>query len=173
MQQPYRNKMDKTGECSATGLNAEDLFYKILSKKGDIRRATRNEQIKHIDLILTADGKTTSFDVKAMKKASRSHVEVSSELVWLEFKNIAGNLGWMLAESLDFLAFEREKDFVVVDRKLLLELSLKICDLTKIVKSSSQALYSSYTRWGRADQISQIKMSDILSIQHEVWEKII
>jgi hypothetical protein len=167
----YTNELDSFGKCAKTGQMAEDLFYKILTQKGKVRAATTSENKAHTDFFLTIGDKTFTYDVKALKKASRNDSNTSDELVWLEFKNVHGNLGWLHAESLDYLAFERKTDFIVVDRKLLLELALKICDLTKIVKSSSQALYSSYTRWQRHDEISLIKMSDIQSIQHEIWAK--
>lgn len=168
----YRNNFDSTGECAVMGNSAEDLFYKILKNKGEVKKATVKENKAHIDFFLTTGDKTITFDTKARKKANRKDSGVSDEWIWLEFKGVYGGLGWMLSEKTDFIAFERENDFIVVDRKLLLELALKICDLGSIVRNSSDAHYKGYNRYNRQDLISLIKMEDILSIKHEIWGKL-
>ena len=45
------------------------------------------------------------------------------------------------------------------------------CDLNQSVSNSRDALYKGYTRKGRKDLISIVKIVDILEIPHKIWEK--
>jgi hypothetical protein len=84
----------------------------------------------------------------------------------LEFANVRGNTGW-LRSDVDYIAFERANDFLIVKRQLLLELAESLCDLVNITTQAKEALYKGYQRKGRADLISMIKMSDILTLPHK------
>ena len=55
--------------------------------------ATRKQQITHIDFILTAKNGSKYFvDVKARKRSARNNSKISDDLIWIEFKNVAGRL---------------------------------------------------------------------------------
>ena len=69
------------------------------------------------------------------------------------------------------IAFERDKDFVLIKRNYLLGMCQVKCDLSKKVTNSRDALYKGYQREGRKDLISIIKMSDILELPHQRWKK--
>ena len=163
----YVNRYDKNGECSKNGNAAEDEFLRILkNKKGihDVRMADKNENIyDHVDhKFTTSDGKVIRIDTKAMKKVSRSDKKTNTDLVWVEFQNVAGKKGWLYGKA-DLISFERENDFVLVSRKKLLELCEKLVNRKNKVDSAYDALYNSYTRVGRKDILSQIKMDDVLN----------
>lgn len=146
-------------ESRHRGDRVEDLFGKILNKRFNWwRRATLDEQYQHIDYI-TPIG---SVDVKAMKAVSRGK-ETQVDLVWVEFQNQAGMTGWLYGAQ-DFIAFERPDDFAVVNRIKLLDLCKEIVDLSYEVPRSSAALYRSYTRHGKQDILSMIKMSDLFRL---------
>ena len=81
-----------------------------------------------------------------------------------------GKAGW-LTGSPDIIAFERDKCFVLVKRADLLELVDNLCDLSYMVNQSSQALYKGYTRKGRADLLTVIKMTDLTLIKYRLWTK--
>jgi hypothetical protein len=169
----YRNRFDRTGECSEMGNEAEQLFTKIAESKFWIAtKATRKEQLDHIDLFLE-NGKAQkhSIDVKARKKISRNDSSCTDDLLWVEFKNVAGNVGWLRGKA-HYIAFEREKDFVIVRRQALLSLCSSLVDFKKVVDKSSDALYSIYKRKNRKDEISIIKFSDILeNLSFVIWRK--
>ena len=149
------------------GQGVEAMFGNLLSYKAEeARAADLQEQFSHVDYI-TDLGK---IDVKARKRINRSDDSAQDDLVWLEFKNVQGKVGWLYGKA-DIIAFERCKDFVLVSRELLAELGEKLCDLEDLVDRGSDALYKGYTRRGRHDLLSIIKMSDILEIEHEIWEK--
>ena len=159
----YRNSFDYTGQNQTSGEKAEDLFENLAKSKGlKTKKANLQQQFAHIDFILTDKKNNTHLiDVKARKKISRNSSEFSDDLVWIEFKNTSGNDGWLYG-SADFIAFERENDFVIVPRKNLITLCESI--VTKeFVNKSADALYKKYTRSGRKDELSIIKMSDILN----------
>ena len=144
------------------GNRAETLFSSALDKKGiPWRYATKKEQIqKHIDFH-TDRGKV---DVKCMKKINRVDYNPQQDFIWLEFQNVRGNTGWLCSE-VDYIAFERPNDFVIVDRQRLLELAKSLCDLTNMTRQGGmKALYRGYQRQGRKDIISMIKMSDVLTL---------
>lgn len=150
------------GNCWPTGQRVEGLFAEALRQWGiGYRAANKSEQIKqHIDFH-TDRG---TVDVKAMKKIKRSDNSFQNEYVWLEFKNVRGNVGW-LCSNVDWIAFERPSSFLMVNRADLEEKARSICDLDNLTtKGGMEALYRGYQRKGRKDLISMIKMSDILSI---------
>ena len=168
----YRNRFDYDGQNQKSGDTAEDYFESIAQKKGlEIKKATYKQQISHIDFILKdKSGKTFFIDVKARKKTSRSNELFDDDLVWIEFKNVAGNNGW-LHGCADYIAFERVQDFVIVPRSLLISLCDRIVT-NKVVKKSSDALYNRYTRNERRDELSLIKMQDIIkNIKVSYWQK--
>ena len=167
----YINKYDKHGECSKNGNNAEQSFVKILKDKNCFeRKATKQEQFDHIDYFAKKNGTRISFDVKARKKNSRNDSDVDDNLVWVEFKNVSGKNGWLYGKS-TCIAFEREHDFVIVKRSLLLNFCENKVEKNK-VSFSRDALYKQYTRDGRKDLLSIVKMQDIMKeIKFFIWKK--
>jgi hypothetical protein len=90
--------------------------------------------------------------------------------LWIEFKNVLGNNGWLFG-SADFIAFERQNDFVLVARKNLITLCEKIVKKEK-VSNPIDALYKTFSRKTRKDELSLIKMDDILSSTKTfIWPK--
>lgn len=150
------------------GQDLELSFYEIL-KRFDVncRKATREEQFRHIDFISETLG---TFDVKARKRINRSDNSEQDQFVWIEFKNVAGNEGWLYGQA-DFIAFEQLDHFIVVKREHLVGLAENKCNLKEIVQTSNKALYRGYTRKGRKDLISIIKMSDIKQLPIQIYKK--
>ncbi len=169
----YRNRFDRTGECSEKGHDAESLFISIAEKQGwTAIKADRKQQLCHIDVFLTKEHYNTySLDIKAKKKIKRSDNEASDDLIWVEFLNVAGNGGWLVGAA-EYIAFERENDFIMVSRPALWRLCMKLVDQDSRVSESKDALYKIYQRKGRKDEISIIKFSDIFeNLKFKVWPK--
>jgi hypothetical protein len=168
----YRNSFDFNGQNQLSGEKAEDLFEKLASDKNlKVQKATAKQQLSHIDFILTnAKNQSFFFDVKARKKVSRSSDSYSDDLVWIEFKNVAGNQGWLYGAS-DYIAFEREHDFVIVPRNNLVSLCERLVSNT-IVDKSKDCLYKKYSRKDRKDELSLITMKDVTeNIKVSIWSK--
>lgn len=168
----YRNRFDHTGQNQKDSDLAEGTFKKIALSKGFlVKEATKRQQLSHIDFFIEdKEKKVYTFDIKARKKISRSDSSTEDSLVWIEFKNVAGADGWLYG-SADYIAFERESDFLIINRKNLVTLCERIVQ-NKKVSSSKEALYAKYTREGRRDEISLIKMEDICNnMKTYIWSK--
>jgi hypothetical protein len=168
----YRNKFDKTGESFALGANAEVGFVDAATKSGlKVTQGTKQDEFKHIDFFVDTDnGTRLSVEVKSRKKIKRGDKEVNDELLWIEFKNVAGKRGWLYGAA-DLIAFERETDFLMVNRMTLARLCEKLCDLTQI-NVQRPPLYTGYQRRDRNDLLSLIKISDIIDrIKYSVIKK--
>jgi len=170
----YINKFDKGGKCSEEGHNAEGVFCEIAMEKGFITTAsTREENMhKHIDYFLEGQDKTVSVDIKARKRTSRRDKKFNDDWVWLELKNVQGRKGWIYGEA-DFIVFEREEDFALVPRKSLIKLiNEEVRFDLSFVEKAFEAKYRIYQRKGRRDQITQVKMEDVLKLKGVIlWKK--
>lgn len=176
----YQNKFDKSGECAAQGEGAEELFSQLSTKRNyKVRKADRKQNIyDHIDFYLTGVNKesnkdqTITVDVKAQKKTSRKDSSFNDSWVWVEIKNVQGRDGWLYGKA-NFIAFEQKDYFLLVPRKTLIEVVLSNVrfDLD-YVQRASQAKYRIYQRPGRRDQITQIKVQDLLELKNSTkWKK--
>lgn len=171
----YVNKFDKDEKCATHGYATEEMFEKLAIKNGyKVRKATREEQISHVDFILDApEWHHIKVDVKARKKTSRRDKKFNDKWLWIEFKNVQGNEGWVYGKA-NFIAFERKEDFIIINRVTLrnwLGRSSVRWDLPT-VKNAWEAKYRIYTRRGRKDQLTQVKMSDILKLPNlKIWKK--
>lgn len=149
------------------GQKLENEFYEILKLRDpNARRATPQEQYKHIDF----STKFGTIDVKSKKRIGRSDIDEQETIVWLEYKNVQGREGWLVS-NVDILAFERDDDFILVRRKELQRMADKKCNLNDMVEKSCDALYKGYTRTGRKDLITQVKMKDIMKLNNRLWSK--
>lgn len=167
----YQNKHDTTGQNSIDGFNGEELFRKLAEAQGYVVvDATKTEQFAHIDFWLEKDGNRWPFDCKARKKIRREDKDFSDEFCWLEFVSVNGSVGWLRGKAAQ-IAFERENDFLIIDRKLLLELAERIVDFNAVVDRPHKALRKVYRRFKRKDQISYIEFAEIEKLEHKVWVK--
>lgn len=157
----YVNKFDFNKQCAIQGTQAEKSFRDILVSQGfEVRDADGVEQRNHVDLISTENNKKIRYDVKARKKIGRSDGEYQDELVWIEIQNVRGDLGWLFGAA-DYIVFERDKDFAVVERQKLADFVQRTCNLRKIARNSSEALYCRYQRQGRKDCLTLIRNEDL------------
>lgn len=154
----YVNFFDKSGENSERGFTAEDNFVRLMSKKFKVIPSSKSENMtKHIDFYLYyEDAKYFTVDVKARKKFSKDDKEV-----WIEFKNEVGRSGWLYGKA-TMIAFEREKDFVLVSREKLKNLCEEMVDLNNKTSNKFDCLYKSYSKENRKDIISKVLFEDIL-----------
>lgn len=154
----YVNFFDRSGENSKRGFTAEDVFVSLMRKKFQVVPSTRMENMtKHIDFyVYDQNQKFFTVDVKARKKYAKDDKEV-----WVEFKNEVGKDGWLYGKA-TVIAFEREKDFVIVSREKLKTLCEQMVDLNKKTKNKFDCLYKSYSKENRNDIISKVLFEDIL-----------
>jgi hypothetical protein len=117
----------------------------------------------HIDYWLAHSGSSTwGVDVKGNNLPDE---------IWCEFKNVAGNPGWMYGGA-EIIAFDmpEEGGFSVVQREELRD----YCEMTVedvFVSNKRDAYKKKYTRKDRADVITKLNLLDIkLLDSYRVWD---
>ena len=159
-------------ESQQRGDAAEKRFFDLATAQGcecEIKNDFHHQTVAHIDIILKKGSKTFAIDVKAQKKASRTDAEVDDSVIWLEFNNVRGNIGWVYGQA-DFIAFENTDGFNLVCRPSLASWAEQNIDFDAPVKTSKEAYKRVYTRDGRKDLIAWVKFSDI---KHLVKKKML
>lgn len=150
---------------SATGRVAEVRFIRAAEKLGfQVTKGSRKDDMHlHIDYWLAHSGSSTwGVDVKGNNLPDE---------IWCEFKNVAGNPGWMYGGA-KIIAFDmpEEGGFSVVDREDLRD----YCERTVedvFVSNKSDAYKKKYTRKDRADVITKLNLLDIrLLDSYRVWD---
>ena len=141
----------------------------------EVKKSSKQEDMKdHFDYRFIKNGRELKIEVKAMKRVSRSQDKGQDEWIWVEFKNVQGNLGWIYGKS-DYVAFELKDNFIFVNREHLAKLAEKIVDFSDMVKSPFEARRKCYARKNRPDElVSMIHIDDIMScegMQYHVWNK--
>lgn len=169
----WKNEKDKDSECFIRGSKAEKTFVKMARARGcKVRKSTKHEDSAlHFDFEISKGEVVKKIEVKAIKKISRKDSACQDEWAWVEFKNIVGGNGWIYGKA-DYVAFEREKDFVMIDRKEMVKVCEEAVDFSKRVKKSSEAHYGIYNRSDRPDEeVSLVEISKILEASHFIWNK--
>lgn len=170
----YQNERDSNGS-SQIGERGENLFIASASKRGwAITPANRHEQIvEHWDYkIENGSGKDLKVEVKAMKRRTRWGGNVQDKDIWIEFKNVGGDDGWLYGCA-DCLAFQCMEGFIMVNRKRLAKLCENLIGMTKDeitheIASTRIEHYKLYSRRDRKDVLTIIKKEDLLKINHEL-----
>ena len=147
----------------AKGKQVEEAFAENLF---DVQWADRKQDMfEHWDLAgaLTKEGKSLKFDVKGIKKIRRFDGEYQDDLAWVEFKNVRGNGGWVCGKA-DYIAFERFKEWLLVNREELLQFAVrKIQDLGR---PKGRAPYHIFNRPTRKDELTLVPFEDMEKLKH-------
>lgn len=145
------------------GKEKEKEFMSLFSKAAE---STKEEDMHgHIDLKVFA-----SVDVKAMKKISRDDKNTTEQFHWVEIKGVK-DAGWLYGGHADFITFETQDYWIVVDRMILQEFVKKKIQ-KKWVTNPREALYKLYRRAGRRDIITLVKTMDLMKISTIIYDKV-
>jgi hypothetical protein len=132
---------------------AEKRFIDACEAVGyQVRKATAQEDIyEHIDYWVLRKENWYGVDVKGNRHP---------ETIWVEFKNVRGNEGW-LHGSATFIAFDiaEEGGFAVILREELVDWCLLNVDNTFVGKN--EAYRKLYQREGREDVLTKIHLTDL------------
>lgn len=166
----YINKNDTTQECAMRGSIVEHTFENyLLNNRYFFRRATYEEQLQHIDYVVLhkITNQPMFVEVKSTKKINRSDVCGNADFVWVEFKNVNGNPGWLYGQS-NYVALYNQSlgSFYLVYTQDLLTLCCKLC-YNGYARDASDALYKLYARPNRKDLISLIRWDDLKLIPYK------
>ena len=164
---------DTNGLCWSRGQAFEAKLKKSFVKRNfRVRPSTQEEDYKlHADFWAYSEvwGRWVSVDAKAMKRISR-YGDIQDEYTYVEWKNNGGYAGWLLCGA-DVLCFERTHDIVVVTRLALHTWCKETVNRNKKVRYPTESLYCSYSRQGRNDEISLIRLEDIPKDKVKIWIK--
>jgi len=168
-----KNRNDKDGSCMQIDKKACSRFVRLAKKKSiKVQNSSKDEDINdHIDYWLIKGDKKKSIDVKGLKRSSRQGAS-QWERLWIEYKNVKGNKGWLYGKQ-DFIAFECPNYFLVVKRQDLQDLCEKIApfDINNITTNAEGAYRKIYSRTGRMDILTCISVYDIFdNIRYSIWE---
>ncbi len=173
-----QNKYDVTGENLKRGLNAEKKFVEVAQKIGyKVCLSNPKQDIdEHWDFELSKDSESFKVEVKAMRKIKRSDPAPQDEYAWVELHGVRErDEGWLYGGEANYIAFETQKSFVLVDRKKLLEyvssrLSDEVVDKpVEALKKDAQGKYKRYRRKGRHDELILVEMDVLRSLCWEEW----
>lgn len=148
-------------------------FEDLAESRGYSPKRTRRHDFNNVTHLLKAKGKNGKpleirFDVKKIKNKKQSQ-----EWLWIEFKNAKGEDGWIHGDA-HFVAFERNYDFVVVNRKEMVKMlnGGKIRYDLPFVGLAKKAKYRIYKRSGKPEEITQINVKDLKTLEsYQVWKK--
>ena len=159
----YRNEMDRTGRASEQGATAESNFKKSIDGffGSNIElTGVHNGQFDHIDFRCNV---SMDVDVKSIK---------DPETLWIEFKGISGEAGWLYGKATHF-AFERRDEFQIVCKEDLIKLVDSLVDKDAHVSSPKACMYKMYSRkkYGRDDLLSKIHPDDLYKIPYILVSK--
>ena len=168
-----RNQFD-TKDCLERGERAETQFARLAVSRGwKVTEAIDRQDIDdHWDVLIEKGAERYRVDVKAMKRIKRGDANVQDRWVWIELRGVReGERGWLFGGKADWIAFERAKSFVIVERKTLAALILKLVDPKAIVTSPALAHYKVYQRPHRLDKLTLIETTQLDTIRLAEWGK--
>ena len=170
-----RNQFDNK-DCLERGERAEEQFARIAASRGwqVTTSIDRQDMDEHWDMLIEKGAERFRVDVKAMKRIQRGDANVQASWVWVELRGVrAGERGWLFGGRADWIAFERAKSFVIVERKMLAALVLKLVDPKAIVTKPQLARYKVYQRPHRTDKLTLIETTQLDTIRVAEWEKLV
>jgi hypothetical protein len=166
-----RNKFDKKDSLEL-GERAENLFILLAVRMGwKVSISTQHENIhEHWDYLIERETESYRVEVKSEKRLMRNEDIPQQNFIWVELKNVRGELGWLFGRA-DLIAFERRGTFLIIRTNDLKKLVKEKADLKSIVKNPNEALYKIYQRKGRKDKLTLLPMKDIEEIKFMEWIK--
>jgi hypothetical protein len=162
------NQFDPTGEQAERGRTAEDIFKRSAEAEGwRVEESTpQQDMYDHIDFTIEWVGLPELHHKRIVGDGAKFTVDVKSggtdKFVWLEIRNVHGHAGWLYGEA-DFIAFQREKGFLLVDRKKL-QRWVEENVAKEYVTRKQDALMKVYTRQGRKDMITKVQNYHIIGL---------
>lgn len=150
------------------GDDGENSFIQACIKNGWGKPTPSSEdenKYQHWDFKLSNG---TKVDVKGCKRLNRYDEKSRSDIVYIEFVGISGYGGWIYGES-DIIAFENEKQFILITTKKLREISKKLISREF---SRNPKLYKSYRRYSRPlERVGLLHIDDVLKEKHFILSK--
>jgi hypothetical protein len=140
----------------------EKDFAKQISELGAIYESSEQQDMfEHWDIKLE-----NKFDVKAIKRVRTAEGEPDDNIHYIEFVNLNGELGWLYGKS-DYIAFELNDYWLIVDRKILVLFAQSKCASKETCQTPE--LYKIYSR-GK-DKMTLARTIDLIYISELLLPK--
>lgn len=155
------------------------FFDLAIRKKYLVERASKEDIHRGIDFYVKGKYKHLNKEVKMLfavkRKKSKKKNRYLDRWTWVEYKNTSQKPGWIYGPA-HFIAFERSNDYIIINRKVLLEYlngkKSKVRWDMPFVAEPKEAKYRIYQNPRNGAQICQILSKDILSLEGaSVWKK--
>lgn len=156
--------LKKHHEAVLRGVMAEIAFAETAKACGWSTKSSTSYQdaVEHWDYTMLGYNQSYRVEVKARKKIARKDQNCQDTYVWIEIVGIGkNNKGWLHGKS-DLIAFEREHDFLLVNRLDLIALVKKVVQRV-FVKYPDEAVYRLY-RFRDKEELTLIPVNDLLGI---------
>ena len=154
----------------------QSSFEEVASSKGYSPRKSNTSDLPSINVshILTGKSKSGSpISIKVDLKKNKNKKKYE-DWFWIEFRNSRGKPGWLHGDA-DFVIFDRSEDFIVANRKELLQWlngSKKIRYDLPFVNLAKRAKYRIYKREDKLEEITQISIKDLKCLKSfQLWKK--
>lgn len=168
---------NKINDDLANGDVSEELFMKLAIAEGyECEKSSRYENMhEHWDVMIIKNESYERIDVKGIKNIT------ADGRTWVELKNVKGEIGWLYANELTAIAFERDDRFDLVmriDLISLVEENIKNSDIedggfTIYYENAGLKDYRRYCRknWGRNDITVKVPFTDIDKLIYKTFYK--
>ncbi len=167
-----RNRFDKKDSLEL-GQKAEDAFARLAIQQGwTVEPAPeRGNMDEHYDYVISKEGQTFKVEVKSKKRVRRGDSGTQDELIWVELHGVREkDPGWLFGKA-DLIAFELATSFRIVKRVDLVKVINSLLDFNAHVSRPEEALYKQYSRPGRHDSLTMIKVEDLRKNIWGEWKK--
>jgi hypothetical protein len=135
---------------------------------------TSNDEVDHRGFLIEKNtGISHLVQVRSRKRIRREDSEPQDNWQWVELHGVNPNdQGWLFGRNTDWIAFETNKSFILVDKQKLIKLVKESIDTTSLVLSPGEAKYRVYSRKNRFDAITLIETEKLNQIAEETWDKL-
>jgi len=135
------------------GESGQQKYYQSCKAANlDVKKTSKEKDLTHVDFLV--EGKTV--DVKGLKETHKQGKII------LELKNVKGENGWCSSSGPEWVAFDFGAFFFHAKTSDLIKLIKKKCDLKAKVSKIDDALYKSYGRKNREDQMTVVSLTDVI-----------
>jgi len=172
MRKPHA--LDRGGRCLREGVSAESRFRQLARARGwTVQAASRHDDcVRHIDCYIERDDLRMGVDIKARKRTARRDAAFRDDVWWLERTNVVGRRGWLRGDA-QLLAMEGPRGFTLLDRPKLWTWAQERVAWDVKVRAPGLALYKSYTRRGREDEVTLVKAKHAIGASlYDIWDEV-
>lgn len=133
------------------------------------KSAEADDMYNHYDFTMTSGDYSYKVDVKGRKRLHRHDEDYCDEYVWIEFKNVHGDRGWLYGDA-DLISFETHKYINLVWRNELEKYAEKVFNTGTIYRCVNEP-YKVCSRKCRDDMIGIAPLEEIINTSGMIYKR--